>query len=124
MQAALNIAENGKQNRNYTIITDSRSSLHAIETPTVTRPIISTMQSKIIQIKDSRKNIHLCWVPSHCNVSGNERADREAKAAATDLTIPMHSEAVPYENMRAIIKNRTNTKGQSDWERIDQVRGR
>ena len=95
-----------------------------METPTVTHPIISTIQSKIIQMEERRKNIRLCWVSSHCNVSGNERADREAKAAATDLTIPMHNEAIPYENMRAIIKNRTRMKWQRDWERIDQVRGR
>ena len=75
-------------------------------------------------MEDRGKNIRLCWVPSYCNVSGNERADREAKAAATDLTIPMHSEAIPYEDMRAIIKNRTKMKWQRDWERIDQVRGR
>ena len=43
-------------------------------------------------LADSGKTIILCWIPSHVNIRGNERADTAAKSALslpiTDMKLP------------------------------------
>ncbi|GFW42042.1 hypothetical protein TNCV_1905001 [Trichonephila clavipes] len=36
----------------------------------------------LIELGKSRESIALQWTPSHCNISGNEKADRLAKAGS------------------------------------------
>ena len=89
----------------------------------MSHPVISAIQSQIIQCQERRKHISLCWVPSHVDVSGNERADKEAKSAATDDYI-VYREAVLYEDMRAHVKRKVKLKWQKDWEEVEQRTGR
>ena len=84
IKAAINLIDTDNQSRHHTIISDSRSVLQIIENPTVSHPIVSAIQSQIIQCQERGKHISLCWLPSRVDVSGNERADKEAKSAATD----------------------------------------
>ncbi len=42
---------------------------------------------KVEQLTRQRHEISLCWVPSHCNIEGNEKADLAAKEAAGEERI-------------------------------------
>ena len=89
--ALLRALRHGLQNKKYlTIFTDSLSCLVAIKHYQTEHTIIT----RILNIlHHSSLNINLCWIPSHCNVLGNEQADRIAKrslnlADITDINIP------------------------------------
>ena len=42
---------------------------------------------KVEQMGRQRHEISLCWVPSHCSIEGNEKADLAAKEAAGEEKI-------------------------------------
>ena len=108
----ISIIVSDNHNRNFTVIADSRSALHAIETPKTTHSIISFIQSWIIRLASRRKIIQFCWVPSHMNISGNEHADREAKAAAaTDQAAEVLNTRVPHSDLYGAIKSKTRKNG-------------
>ena len=46
-----------------------------------------SIYQKVEQLIRQRHGIVVCWVPSHCKVEGNERADRAAKEAAGEERI-------------------------------------
>merc|ERR1712121_162399 len=79
-----------KSKKDMTIFTDSLSCLVAIKHYQTEHTIIT----RILNILHfSSLNISLCWIPSHCNVLGNEQADRIAKrslnlADITNINIP------------------------------------
>ena len=77
--AALQIAERDVRIKNFTEPSYFKSSLHAIEKPKMDHPIMSAIQSWIIQLSARRKVIHFPWCPSHVLISGNEKADKKLK---------------------------------------------
>ena len=60
-----------------TVFTDSFSCLAAIQNRSE-HPIITRIMNMLYH---SSLNLNLVWIPSHCNVFGNEQADRLAKRA-------------------------------------------
>ena len=60
------------------IYTDSKSSLQLLSRAFPKNPIATEIQK---QIFDSNKSVHICWVPSHVGILGNEHADRLANNA-------------------------------------------
>ena len=69
---------------NFTIITDSLSSLQAVERPYSDHPLVSKIQSWLISLSSRHKTVSLCWTPSLVGVAGSERADHEARLAITE----------------------------------------
>ena len=72
---ALEIISNS---RNFAIISDSISALQAIEQYNSDHPIVSSIQDWLIRVGSRKKRVKLCWSPSHINITGNEKADKEA----------------------------------------------
>ena len=64
----------------FMIITDSLSSLKALKSQKLNNPIVSNILH-MCHYLSGRKDIVLCWVPSHIGIQGNERADVSAKTA-------------------------------------------
>ena len=60
----------------------------------------------------NRKEIIICWTPSHIRVRENERADSAAKSAI-DLT-PDKSR-IPYTDLKPTINEFLHTKWQQQW---------
>ena len=76
---------NVDRNRNYTIITDSRSVLQAIEVLNSNYLLVSKVQQWLILLASRNKVVPLCWAPNHSNIAGNEAADKEAQEAVQTL---------------------------------------
>uniref|UniRef100_A0A0A1WI36 Pol polyprotein n=1 Tax=Zeugodacus cucurbitae TaxID=28588 RepID=A0A0A1WI36_ZEUCU len=60
----------------YVICTDSFSTISAVQNPTISNTIIKEIRDNLI---DGKRKIKLMWVPRHCDIKGNELADKEAK---------------------------------------------
>ena len=75
------------------IYTDSLSSLHFIrrsDTDTHTH-LLTTILVLLRNLQQLGRSVRFVWVPSHCNIVGNERADTAAKTALhfTTITLPV-----------------------------------
>ena len=98
---ALECIEHSNRKR-FLIFTDSMSCLQALDHLKFDHPIIEEIISKLMSLKASGFDIHLCWLPGHVGILGNEHADRAAKAARrTDMQPCL----IPPSDFKPIIPN-------------------
>ena len=77
------------QQNKYLIVTDSLSSIQAIEGGESSRPdLVGVILKKTTELIKSDVNITLIWVPSHRFIFGNDMADRLAKKATRLQLLP------------------------------------
>ena len=75
-------------NQSICICLDSQGALKAIRANKITSRLASETVDAL-QVISLHNSVRLLWVPGHCNIEGNERADWLAKQAAeTDFTGP------------------------------------
>ena len=63
----------------------------------------------------AKKDIVLCWVPSHTGIKGNEKADSAAKSA---LHFPRAKAGVPYTDFNHLISQYIFSTWQDDWNGV------
>ena len=112
----LNILNEHIGNR-FTIFSDSISCLQGIQQLNSNHPIISDIQSKLIELQHFNKFVDLCWVPSHINIYGNEQADKLAKAGS-NLDSPPYFNKVHFKDDYRHIKSKVKEKWSSKWYNI------
>jgi len=76
----------------FIVFSDSKSSLEALSGPRIELDLVLEIIKDYTGIIKAGKVIKLCWIPSHVNIPGNERADTAAKAA---LCLPVTSMKLP-----------------------------
>ena len=66
------------------VCTDSQSALASLRDgpATQTAPLGISIWSLLARLAEGGREVHLQWVPSHCGLVGNERADAIAKEAS------------------------------------------
>jgi len=74
------------------------SSLEALSGFRIKVHLVYCILKDYTQLTNSGKTIVMCWIPSHVNVSGNERADTAAKSA---LSLPITSMKIPAGELTA-----------------------
>jgi hypothetical protein len=58
----------------------------------------------------------MIWIPGHCEIDGNERADLEAKRAATDPALNRPYNHKPLKSARArVINGNAKSQWQNEW---------
>ena len=72
------------QSQHYTIYSDSKGAIQAIDSFNPQHPVIRAIQENIHFRSLQNIKISLCWTPGHVGIEGNEIADRNAKKAALD----------------------------------------
>ena len=86
----------------FVIFSDSKSVLESIQSfnskNVLLKELNDTIQSIFIL---SRKTIKFCWVPSHCDIPGNEEADRAANRAR-GRDEPVHYR-LPYTDLYPLV---------------------
>ena len=102
------------QEDEFIIYTDSKSSLQALENLDHPHAHIRKIQESNRRLKLTGKSITLCWVPSHTNIPGNEKADEMAKEAL-GLT---HTEEIPISltEYYCLIHTHIKTYWQEKWQ--------
>jgi len=97
----------------FTVITDSRSSVQAINKYNSNNVIVQTIQDMII---DNNLKLELCWVPSHVGVPMNEAADVGARQASKrPPTITM----IPRNDLKSQIRKISLSKWKNGWQAVD-----
>jgi len=79
---ALNIIYCEREN-NFVIFSDSMSSLQAVKGFKLELNLVYQSIKDYSHLTESGKRIVVCWIPSHVNITGNERAVLAAKSAVT-----------------------------------------
>ena len=71
------------KNSSCTIYSDSKSSLLSLTQYNPKVQLLKEIHGLILKIIFENKNLlTFCWIPSHCGITGNEKADKEARKAA------------------------------------------
>ena len=86
---ALSLIRRSKE-KNFIIFSDSMSSLEAISGFKLEIDIVRNITKDYTHLANTGKAIILCWIPSHVNIRGNERADTAAKSALSLPITNMH----------------------------------
>ena len=115
---ALKYANDTNHDR-FLILSDSLSSLQALNGFDMTNPLLQDVIFNIIELENTNKIIAFCWIPSHIGIRGNETVDHIAKAA---LTITHEDYTVPYTDFKAIIKQHTIKRWQNLWDQSNNTK--
>ena len=128
IEHALTMATDKLEQKNIRIITDSRSAVQRLESLIHNKKPDTRTENNIQGLfeKMSHNDQHLTmvWCPGHCNIDGNERAD---KCANEGSKLPQESVSHSFNTAKAVIRrhlkgppNPTPTGQQSLRERPRQ----
>lgn len=110
--ALLRAIKSAKTNNKKTIIlTDSASCLKALEKGTSNHPWIKQIQKEIT------KKIVLCWIPGHCGIIGNDKADELANIGRKKT---ITQQKVPRRDTKKWCQDLLRCSWEGTWLRTDQ----
>jgi ribonuclease HI len=109
---ALDFADTHAAER-FVIFSDSLSVLQTIHGAKWSNPLIREILEKCHFLSQHGKEIHLCWVPSHVGIAGNERADAAAKSA---LQLTISDFKIPHSDYKQLVKSHFNKIWQIHWD--------
>ena len=96
----------------FIIFSDSLSVLLSLHNKKMDNQLILQLLQKLHHLSCAHKNIHLCWIPSHIGIRGNETADMAAKESLNqDIT----ASQVPYTDLKSHINHFISSKWQERW---------
>ena len=115
---AIHKASNLLKNENsVAIFTDSQAALSLLKSnnPKSYKAIINSIHNNLSLPSHSNTTIH--WIPGHCNIKGNEEADKNAKSAAKS-TLPLSPHPTDFLELKYIIKNETRSNWEKRWNLV------
>ena len=99
--------------KNFIIFSHSMSSLEAISGLKLEIDIVQNIIKDYTHLANNGKTIILCWIPSHVNIRGNERADAAAKSA---LSQPVTNMKLPARELLPRVSNFCLDEWQDIWD--------
>ena len=96
----------------FIIFSDSLSVLSSLNNMKLDNPLILKLLEKFHHLSCAHKTIHLCWIPSHIGIRGNEAADMAAKES---LNLNITDRQVPYTDLKCHINHFISDKWQERW---------
>ena len=107
----------------FVVFVDSRSVLETISQFNKTHPIVTMIIQDVVELEESGKSLTFCWCPAHVGIMGNEKADEQAKRAAT-MELPIYIDAVPFKDYYPIIKRSLKLHCKEQWTNIEPERNK
>ncbi|KAK7097552.1 uncharacterized protein [Littorina saxatilis] len=94
--------ENRETTRSRVVIfSDALSVLQAVQNSR--NKELNTLASALTNLQQSTEQTVIQWIPSHCNIQGNEEADRLVKEGGQ---LPQDEQEVTYEEAKTIVKEK------------------
>ena len=112
IESAINSVKYNK-NTSVTIYSDSKSALQAISRYDSKNPIIQNIHILLLMVYKNNTTILFCWVPAHCDIKGNELADKAAKNA-TKFSKKCNN-PILFSDIKAFLKQKFREKWQLEW---------
>ena len=107
------VQENDFENTQVIIFSDAKSVLQALNNETFKSHVIQDLSNSLDQfMKASNYEVILQWIPSHCQIKGNERADALAKKGSTE---EQPERSVTQSTCKQIITSKTKTEWINNW---------
>lgn len=100
---------------NIVIATDSLSSIQAIIGPDTKNITAVNARNAIEQIIANGKQIKMMWIPGHCGIAGNEKADSAAKTALLLPNEDMFDAAIPLNDLICLCKRIIQSNWATEW---------
>ncbi|XP_043223412.1 uncharacterized protein LOC122382301 [Amphibalanus amphitrite] len=102
------------------VCTDSQAALRRLqEGPSAqSSPLATAIWDSLLELSSSGRRVLLQWIPSHCGIPGNERADQLAKDASTlpQEDVPVDVTTV-YRAAARLARARTTNQWPPGWYR-------
>ena len=117
INAGLNVLEN-LEGKTCAVYSDSRAALQTISQADPQHPQAREIKQKLLKAHSRGNKVIICWIPSHCDILGNERADKLAKEA-TKIKGSWNRE-VYYKDLYAYIDDKIKSSRQKEWEDFDE----
>ena len=101
------------------IYSDSKSALQSIMQYDPKHPIAKQVKSQLSRLYAFQNKITLCWIPSHCGITGNELADKQANIASKKQLAPALEASLPVvaKDLNAYIAEQGKKWLQNKWDR-------
>lgn len=113
--ALMTAATIASEHHNTIIFTDSASCLDALQSGHSKHPWIQSIE----RVSRSR-SITFCWIPGHCGIAGNERADSLAKQARSKQKLDI---ALPAQDLIKNIRRKIWSVWELEWRQsVSQLR--
>ena len=103
----------GHQDEPLVVCTDSQAALRLLEggAAAQTSPLGAAIWQHLIEIS-AATDVYLQWVPAHCGLRGNERADTLAKEASG---LPQETSSVDMRTLTKAVSRHVTRKWQESW---------
>ena len=82
-------------------------------------PLVHEIQRKLSRLFAFQNKITFCWIPSHCQITGNELADKQALKASKKQLSPAIEAGLPVvaKDLNSYIAEQGKTWLQNKWDR-------
>ena len=98
----------------YVVFSDSLSSLKALESFYPSHGFVRDILTLLTSLYSAGKEVALCWIPSHVDITGNDKADQAAKSAAG--APPRRRFQLPASDFKALISSCVRRDWQRSWD--------
>ena len=104
----------GPVHHDVVVYSDSMSCLQAIEGEDTENPLICHIMNLLWLLSDRGTHVRFCWIPSHCDIEGNERVDQLAKETLDQEIDPLAG--VHYTDLRPLVSSYIQQLVQTKWD--------
>lgn len=102
-----------------TIFVDSQAAIKALRNNVVKSTAVSRCRNELIRAA-TRHQVNICWVPGHCNIEGNEKADELArKGSNMEEARAVNGIHAPICTLKRNIELDSRTKANNAWSSRD-----
>lgn len=110
------------KNANICICSDSKAALNALKSNVYTSKLVWEC-TMLLQQLSCRNKVNLYWVPGHCGIEGNEKADQLAKiGSSTQFIGPEPYFGIAPCGLKLELKNLERTKIKLTWTNTSDSR--